>query len=391
MIRRFAAASAACLILAAPVVGAGSAARGAPPPSTGVVNLLGDPDFDGSGGAPVGWTCDDAVHTGFSVPGSEFIQMPLTDPEVPDLPATAARAGTSLAAAAPGTGVTAVPIEATQLFTWLVGSPTADAAAGCAQEVPVRGGSTYTLSLQVSGEVFLGTEYGEVSTRADTSVSTLTTTFTTAPHADRVRVWIHGRRGGHEYQAAHAALVGPPSRTRLCAAPTGLGYVSATSWWIRLQWTATAGASGYEVRLGGVTVGRVAGTAALVRGLAPGSQYTFSVVGLNDAGRSAPSATATAWTSQGYPAAPDAPEWDTVEVSSNGDGTGIARLDFWADTATDGYFLYLDGVRIGWLLGPPAQVPVLPAGQHTLQLGALNSAGESPLSEPYPIQVDTTG
>ena len=90
-------------------------------------------------------------------------------------------------------------------------------------------------------------------------------------------------------------------------------------------------------------------------------------------------------TARAFTAPPGVPEWNTVDVWSNGDGAWFANLDFWRpDGATDGYFVYLDGVRTGWLFDTPAQVPV-PPGTHTLQLSAVNSMGESVLSEPFEV------
>ncbi len=401
MIRRLLVGAAACVLLALPVAGAAPPAVAARPlpAATTAVNLLGNPSFEAViPDAPPGWTCSAGVATGEDLPGSEFIQlMPPDSPEAPVLTgvtfAGAAKAAAPKAtpqaapkAAAVVAGPTAVAITGEEPRTWLEGTPTRTDNAGCTQVVPVRRGATYTLSVLVSGPAVLGTEYGEVSGPGGASLTELTTTFTVAPHADAVRVHIHGRFGGDGYQAMNAALVGPPSATRSPAVPTGLAPVRHTSRWIELQWLAASGAGGYEVRLDGTPLATVEGTSALVLGLRPGQQFTVAVVAVNGARPSAPGAAVTMFTSPAFAAPPAAPEWNTVDVWPNADDTWRADLDFWApDTATDGYFVYLDGVRVGWLFGSPGVVPTLAPGPHTLRLSAVNSAGESVLSEPFDI------
>jgi hypothetical protein len=55
--------------------------------------------------------------------------------------------------------------------------------------------------------------------------------------------------------------------------------------------------------------------------------------------------------------------------------------------ATDGYRIYLDGVRAGWLFRSRALVPGAARGPHQVQVSALNSAGESPLSTAVSVVV----
>ena len=59
-----------------------------------------------------------------------------------------------------------------------------------------------------------------------------------------------------------------------------------------------------------------------------------------------------------------------------------------SDRVTDGYFVYVDGVRTGWVLDAPGMLSDLASGSHTLTVTAINSAGESPASEPFDILID---
>ncbi|GAB3860446.1 hypothetical protein GCM10027610_101410 [Dactylosporangium cerinum] len=54
-------------------------------------------------------------------------------------------------------------------------------------------------------------------------------------------------------------------------------------------------------------------------------------------------------------------------------------------TAGDGYHVYCDGTRIAWSYGPAYLAVNLPAGEHTFEVTALNSAGESPRSNPVTV------
>jgi hypothetical protein len=54
-------------------------------------------------------------------------------------------------------------------------------------------------------------------------------------------------------------------------------------------------------------------------------------------------------------------------------------------TASDGYHVHRDGTRIAWSYGPAYLAVNIPAGEHTFEVSALNSAGESPRSVPVTI------
>lgn len=70
-------------------------------------------------------------------------------------------------------------------------------------------------------------------------------------------------------------------------APAGLRSVGATSSSVSLEWSAATdnvGVTGYDVLDGSAVVASVAGTSASVSGLAPDTDYTFTVVARDAAG-----------------------------------------------------------------------------------------------------------
>lgn len=373
--RRFAALVATCLLVVAPLVGVGSPAVADEPVEP--INLVGNPGFWGEPeAAPSAWSCDEGVTTQIFSPGAEFVQvLPLTAEGVPDVPAQG-----PVSAAAPAAAGTDAR---SSLGRWLVGTPTASSRAGCSQIVPVRPGASYTFSASVSGgPVFLGTDAGVVSAVPGDSWTSLATTFTVAPTVDTVRIQLFGRYAGDPYQVDGVSLVGPESTTRVPGPPTDLEVDRQTSHSLRLTWSGAAGASRYEVRRDGIAVRTVTATSALVVGLDRNRGHEFSVVALNSAGASTPSAPVVVPPVLIDIEPPAAPGWDSVEPWAD----NTVLLNFWqSDRATDGYFVYVDGIRTGWLLEAPGILSDLAPGPHTLAVTAINSAGDSPASEPFDI------
>ncbi|WP_327178264.1 glycoside hydrolase family 18 protein [Streptomyces sp. NBC_01335] len=185
----------------------------------------------------------------------------------------------------------------------LKATPAGSDYANCAQTVTVKPGSTYTLSAWVQGDyVYLGasgTGTTDVSTWTQSSGAwkQLTTTFTTGSATTSVTVWTHGWYGTSAYYADDLSLIGPGGApVTVPAAPTGLTAGTPTATSVPLSWTASSGATGYQVYRGGTKVASVTGTSTTVTGLTASTAYSFQVTATNSAGESAKSAAVAATT-----------------------------------------------------------------------------------------------
>ncbi|WP_329206883.1 glycoside hydrolase family 18 protein [Streptomyces sp. NBC_00683] len=188
----------------------------------------------------------------------------------------------------------------------LKATPAGSDNAKCSQTVTVKPDSTYTLSAWVQGSyVYLGasgTGTTDVSTWTQSAgaYTKLTTTFRTGAATTSVSVYTHGWYGTPAYYADDLTLVGPGGEPVVVpAAPTGLTAGTATASAVPLSWTASAGATGYNVYRGGTKVLSVSGTSATVTGLAASTAYSFQVTAVNAAGESAKSAAVSATTTAG--------------------------------------------------------------------------------------------
>ncbi|MFE2022003.1 chitinase [Streptomyces sp. NPDC059499] len=188
----------------------------------------------------------------------------------------------------------------------LKATPAGSDNAQCSQTVTVKPDSTYTLSAWVQGSyVYLGasgTGTTDVSTWTPSAgaYTKLTTTFRTGAATTSVSVYTHGWYGTPAYYADDLTLVGPGGEPVVVpAAPTGLKAGTATASAVPLSWTASAGATGYNVYRGGTKVLSASGTSATVTGLAASTAYSFQVTAVNAAGESAKSAAVSATTTAG--------------------------------------------------------------------------------------------
>jgi chitodextrinase len=94
------------------------------------------------------------------------------------------------------------------------------------------------------------------------------------------------------------------------AAPSGLTVTATTTTSVSLSWSASSGATGYNVYRGTTKAASVTGTSTTITGLTPSTQYTFNVTATNAAGESAHSATVSA----------------TTPASGGAGGTGSAKV-----------------------------------------------------------------
>jgi hypothetical protein len=267
----------------------------------------------------------------------------------------------------------------------LAGTPTLTSTAECAQSVPVRPSSSYTLSGWVrGGYAFLGTEFGGTWSPPSGQWTRLSVTFATGPATTQVRVHVHGWYAQAAFGADDLVLSGPDSTSTVPVPPADLAPSETTSHSVRLTWTGSPGASRYRIYQDGALRATTAGSepSVVVTGLAPGSSHTYTVSALDTAGESARSESVTA----NLMPAQDTPPYAPRSVVATIPAPGQVWLAWEAvQTAGDGYHVYRDGVRIAWSHGPAYLVTNVPAGAHTFEVSALNSAGESARSHPVTV------
>ncbi len=255
----------------------------------------------------------------------------------------------------------------------LVGKPSHSGRAECAQVVPVRADSRYTLTARVKGGlVFLGSDYGTTFAEPTRYGVTLTHTFVTGPTTDRVRIYVHGWYNAGTYHADGVELAGPPSDSRIPEAPQQVQVVESTSSTALLHWAPSPGATFYQVLHNGVPVGTTTDPWTAVSGLTAGQEHRLTVVAANPAGASQPTGTELLTRPASVP--PSAPRI-TVHDRQN----LWTVLNFYSPEASDGYLVYVDGVPVGWSYSTQSEVPMTP-GTHTVDVVAFNSAGASPRS-----------
>lgn len=184
----------------------------------------------------------------------------------------------------------------------LEATPVGSDYARCSQTVRVKPSSSYSLSAWVRGSyVFLGalgTGTTDVSTwgTPGSSYAQLTTSFTTGSVTTSVTVYVNGWYGTGAYNADDIVLDGPAGDgggTQVPAVPAGLAVTGTTASSVSLSWSASTGATAYNVYRDGTKVGTPTGTTYTASGLTSGTTYRFAVSASNSAGESARSAEVT--------------------------------------------------------------------------------------------------
>ncbi|HEX2130201.1 MAG TPA: glycoside hydrolase family 18 protein [Actinophytocola sp.] len=210
----------------------------------------------------------------------------------------------------------------------LAATATASDHARCAQTVPVRPDTTYTVSAWVRGNpVYLGVTGGPSTWTAATAYSPLSLTFTSGAAQTSAELYLHGWYGAGTYHADDVVLDGPggdePGTPATPGAPS-VGAVTESS--VALSWPAVSGADGYRVYEGTSLRATVSGTSAVLSGLAVCSTHTYTVAAHNAAGESARSAPVTA-TTAGCQAA-DLPRHALIGYlhASFANGSGYLRM-----------------------------------------------------------------
>lgn len=97
------------------------------------------------------------------------------------------------------------------------------------------------------------------------------------------------------------------------AAPTGLVFTNVTATTVTASWTASAGATSYDVSVNGGAVVNMAGTSDALTGLNGNAVYAFSILARNSGGVSASALTGSQLT---LPGAPGTPVVGTITASS---------------------------------------------------------------------------
>lgn len=180
----------------------------------------------------------------------------------------------------------------------LAGAATSSDDAQCTQTISVQPNSAYTLSAYVEGAyVYIGaTGYSSTWTPSATSYQQLSTSFTTGASTTSVQIYLHGWYAQGTYYADDVSLVGPGGQTQVPPVPTGLAVSGTTSSSVSLSWSASSGATGYNVYRGGTKVGSATGTSYTDSGLSASTTYSYAVTATNSAGESAKSSTVSATT-----------------------------------------------------------------------------------------------
>ncbi|WP_285505319.1 carbohydrate binding domain-containing protein [Actinokineospora sp. NBRC 105648] len=188
----------------------------------------------------------------------------------------------------------------------LAGAASGSDNARCAQTVAVLPNTAYTLSGWVRGSyVHLGVTGGAVRwTTSTAGYSLVTVSFTSGASQTSAEVYIHGWYGQGAYNADDLSLDGPGggSDTQPPTTPGNPRVTAVTGTSVSLAWDASTdnvGVSGYEVVRDGGSVTPASGTSATVTGLAPSTEYRFTVRAKDGAGNTSPaSAVVTATTSK---------------------------------------------------------------------------------------------
>ena len=177
--------------------------------------------------------------------------------------------------------------------------------------------------------------------------------------------------------------------------PPDLQAVPASPSAITLTWTAATddvGVLGYRVYRGGVQVATVAGTQFTDTGLAPSTEYTYTVAAYDAAGNlSVPSNPATATTLAAGQADTDAPSVPAPVVALPSSSSAIAVS--WGPSTDNvgvlGYRIFRDGVQVGTTSGHLyADGGLAPATSYDYTVVAFDAAGNQ--SDPSAVASATT-
>jgi chitinase len=253
--------------------------------------------------------------------------------------------------------------------------------AGCTQVVAVQPSSAYTLTGFVNGgfafigDTGTGTTDSSTFSQGSTSYTQLSTSFNTGASTTSVTIFVHGWYGQPTFFADDFTLTGPGGTVTVPSAPTSLKVTGTTSSSVSLSWTASSGATGYNVFRNGTKVGSASGTSFTDSGLASSTTFTYTVTATNSAGESAMSSSVQGTTAtQGGPTVPSAP----TGLRVTGTTSSSVSLSWTGSTGATGYNVYRNGAKVGSASGTSFTDSGLASSTtFTYAVTATNSAGES--------------
>src|SRR2546421_9107954 len=136
----------------------------------------------------------------------------------------------------------------------LAGAVSNSDTAQCTQNVAVVSGAQYTLSAWVQGNyVYLGVT-GGASTWTPGAGGWTQPPFTSTATSGTAQIYLHGWYAQGTYFADDVSLTGPGGTVTVPPTPTGLAVTGTTSSSVSLSWSASNGATGYNVYQGGAKV-----------------------------------------------------------------------------------------------------------------------------------------
>ncbi|MEV8639323.1 glycosyl hydrolase family 18 protein [Streptosporangium sp. NPDC051023] len=267
----------------------------------------------------------------------------------------------------------------------LQATPVGNDTARCQQTVSVKPSSSYSLSGWVrGGYVFLGvtgtgTTDQSTWTSSPSAYSQLTRTFTTGASTTSVTIYVNSWYGQGAYQADDIVLDGEAGQGQPPAAPANLTGTSIPSS-ATLNWTASAGATSYNVYRDGAKVGSTSGITYTDVGPVAGT-HVYQVTAVNAAGESAKSNSVTLVLGNDGPQVPATPTGLTGTGSSNS-----ATLNWTASAGATSYNVYRGGTKVGSAT-TTTYVEALPPGTYGYQVSAVNAVGESAKSAQVAVLV----
>ncbi|MBB4914753.1 carbohydrate binding domain-containing protein [Streptosporangium saharense] len=197
--------------------------------------------------------------------------------------------------------------------------------------------------------------------------------------------------GSHVYQVTAVNAVGESARSesvtlvvgndtpQVPATPTGLTGTGGTTT-ATLKWTASSGATSYNVYRDGVKVG-TATTTTYTETPSAGS-YSYQVSAVNSVGESAKTAAVSVTVGNDTPPPPGTPTGVTATVS----GTTVTLKWNGASGNPTGYNVYRGNSKVGTTTTTTFS-EVLAGGTYAYQVSAVNPTGESAKSAPVTVTV----
>jgi chitodextrinase len=165
--------------------------------------------------------------------------------------------------------------------------------------------------------------------------------------------------------------------------PTNLQGTATSSSSVGLTWTASTdnvAVTGYRVYRGGASIGTTSQLSFTDSGLAPSTQYTYTVLAYDAAGNESAQTAGVNVTTQAGSGDTTAP---TVPTNLQGTGTSTTRIDLTWNVSTDnvgvaGYRIFRGGVQIGTSTGAAYyDTPLTPGTQYTYTVLAYDAANNA--------------